>query len=87
MSGGVALDNSGHVCGVICRGLSVDDEAGPTYASWLVGALGREVELAWPSGLFNSPQQVIGIERLMAIQGREKVKVNGTTCEVEIWFE
>ncbi len=87
MSGGVVMDNSGHVCGVICRGLSVDDEIGPTYASWLVGALGREVDVVWPPGIFSAPQQVIGIDRLMAIQGRDKVKVNGTTCEVEIWFE
>ena len=87
MSGGVVIDNTGHVCGVICRGLSVDDEQGPTYASWLPFSLGREVEVAWPSGFYKSPQQVIGIERVIAIQGRDKLKVNGTTCELEIWFE
>lgn len=87
MSGGVVLDSSGHVCGVICRGLNTDDQEGPTFASWLIGALGREVEIVWPSGLYKSPQQVIGIERIMAIQGRDKVKVDGTTCSVEIWFE
>lgn len=87
MSGGVVLDNSGHVCGVICRGLDTDDKSGPTFASWLVGALGREVDVVWPPGLFKSPQRVIGIERLTAIQGREKVKIDGTTCSVEIWFE
>jgi len=87
MSGGVVIDNTGHVCGVICRGLSVDDEQGPTYASWLPFALGREVEVAWPSGFYKSPQQVIEIERVIAIQGRDKLKVKGTTCELEIWLE
>jgi len=87
MSGGVAMDESGHVCGVISRGLSDDDKIGPTYASWLVAALGREVKVAWPPSLFDSPQRVVGIERLIAIQGRDKIRVTETGCEVEIWSE
>jgi hypothetical protein len=87
MSGGAALDQSGLLVGVISRGLNTAEGDGPTYLSWIISALGRKVELCWPSGLYKTPVSPLSInEGLIFIDKREALA--GTTdaqLRYKIW--
>lgn len=50
MSGGVALNRHGHLCGVISRGLSTPDQSGPTIVCNAVLGLIHPVSPIWPKG-------------------------------------
>ncbi|WP_421997072.1 trypsin-like peptidase domain-containing protein [Roseovarius confluentis] len=75
MSGGVAITETGHLIGVISRGMSVEDQSGPTVASWAAIGLFRELEFQWPKGLFADGASLWELEqRLVVIEGRENIE-------------
>ena len=68
------LDDAGHLVGVVSRGLSTEEGTGPTYASWVVGALNRVVELSWPPGVYPKRVHLMDLDhRLLRIEGRGQV--------------
>lgn len=78
MSGGIAIDSTGHVLGVISRGLSHDDNMGPTYVSWIVKCLLRKVPSAWPKGLINGDITLLEISPSLAfIERPDAVSLGG----------
>lgn len=89
MSGGAVLDESGHLMGVISRGVTTDDGRGPTFASWVVGVLNRTVELPWPPGAYPQPVHLLDIdERLLNLEGRDHLEViDESRCNYRAWFD
>lgn len=88
MSGGAVLDDQGHLIGVISTSLATEDGEGPTFASWLVGGLNREVQITWPPGLYSNPIHVVDIdERLLRLEGRERIHIiDSNSYNYEVWF-
>lgn len=52
MSGGAILDASGHLIGIVSRGLSTTVGETVTYGSWLAPTMGRQLNLPWPPGVY-----------------------------------
>lgn len=52
MSGGAILDASGHLIGIVSRGLSTTDGETLTFGSWLAPTMGRQLTLPWPPGMY-----------------------------------
>jgi hypothetical protein len=84
MSGGGAFDSSGHLVGIISKGMEADAGDGPSFIllSWPI--LFTEFEVVWPSGLSKSPTSLHAMaERgLSSIEGIENLlpgrDANGT---------
>jgi hypothetical protein len=89
MSGGAALDKNGLLVGMISRGFDTASGDGPTYLSWIISSLGRNVELCWPSGLHEKPVSPLSInEGLIFIDKREALEgTTETRTRYKIWFE
>lgn len=89
MSGGAVLDDKGHLVGVVSTSLGTEDGQGPTYAAWVVGAMGRKVHITWPPGIYPPSVRIVDIDqRLLHIEGREKVQTTGPdSYACEIWFD
>lgn len=87
MSGGVALDLSGHVLGVISLGRNTAEHAGPTFLAWVVKALSRKVTIDWPVGFQSGPISLIEMdERFAMIEGRQAIKtITGTQLQYQPW--
>lgn len=89
MSGGAVLDQNGALMGIVSRSLKSEDgnNDGPTSAVWLIGALGRRLDLPWPSGLYGERVEIMAIpERLLHIIGRDAVTVTESRTEYRVWF-
>lgn len=77
MSGGAAIDSNGHVVGVISRGYDTLEGNGPTYVSWPIQSLKRQLNLPWPSGLYGEQTTPLAIDpRVLFIDGREALIKN-----------
>lgn len=89
MSGGAALDKNGLVIGIISRGLEADDGHGPTYLSWILNGLDREIEIPWPPGLHKGSVSPLSMDgRLLFIDRREALAKNAEgQLEYTTWFE
>lgn len=89
MSGGAVLDEQGHLVGVVSTSLTTEDGGGPTFASWIVGGINREVEITWPPGLYPNPVHILDIdERLLRLEGRERVRIiDSNSFEYEVWSD
>jgi len=75
MSGGAVLDARGYLLGVTSRGLQTEDQAGPSFASWIVGGLNRRLEIPWPPGVYGQPTHLLEIDdRALRIEGREHIR-------------
>lgn len=89
MSGGIAIDQNGLVIGIVSRGLDTEDQRGPTYVSWIINSLTKNVALSWPQGLYSVPTTLLSLnEYLLYIDNREAL--SGSTEEqtkYKIWFE
>jgi trypsin-like peptidase len=84
MSGGVVLDDSGMLLGVISR--SFDDGMGPTSAAWIATTLNRRLEIPWPPGIYgpNADVDIRDIpQSLLHIEGRDAFVGD----HLRIWFE
>lgn len=89
MSGGIAIDLSGHVLGVISLGMDSRENIGPTYLAWVVKALNRRTKIDWPPGLYPKLISLIEIdERLAMIQGRKAVRmVSEAQLQYQPWSD
>jgi hypothetical protein len=89
MSGGAVLDGQGYLLGVLSRGWDTEDQAGPSYAAWIIGGLNRHVQIPWPPGFYTQPTHVLQIdERVLRIEGRERIAIlDDTTYEYRVWFD
>jgi hypothetical protein len=89
MSGGIAIDQNGLVIGIVSRGLDTEDQCGPTYVSWIINSLTKNITLQWPQGLYTIPTTLLSLnEYLLYIDNREAL--SGSTEEqtmYKIWFE
>lgn len=86
MGGGPVVDPNGSLVGVLSRGLHVDDGEGPSYAAWIPFVLDRRVEIPWPPGMYPERVHLLDIdERLLFIEGREKVRTEGYQTDYTIW--
>jgi len=88
MSGGIGIDKNGLVVGIISRGMDTEDQCGPTYLSWIIGALVKEVYPTWPNGLYSGITQLMNMdERLIYIDRRDALISDNCGCRYETWFE
>ena len=88
MSGGIGIDKNGLIIGVISRGMDTEDQCGPTYLSWIIGALEKEVFPTWPNGLYSGVNQLINFdERLLYIDRRDAIINDNGAGKYSIWFE
>ena len=91
MSGGAVLDRHGFLVGIISRSwtFTEEDEGEPlTHATWIVGALGRELEIPWPPGLYPRPTHLLDVpERALHIEGRNRIGKAEHGIQYEVWFE
>jgi hypothetical protein len=89
MSGGVAIDKNGLVVGIISRALDTEDQCGPTYVSWIIKSLTKNIQLSWPSGFYTTPTSLLSMDsRLVFIDKREAL-AGSTENELKyrVWFE
>lgn len=78
MSGGAVIDSRGFLVGVTSRGWSHEDGMGPSYASWLIGALHYPVTLTWPKALGRPAVRVLDIPAdLLHLEGRAHLRAVG----------
>jgi hypothetical protein len=89
MSGGAVLDRNGMLVGVHSKSYDGGDATGPAFASWVVGALARQLDVPWPPGLYKDRVGVTEIpEQLLHIAGRENVDViRPGTIQYRVWFD
>ncbi|MFK4383247.1 trypsin-like peptidase domain-containing protein [Bradyrhizobium sp. USDA 223] len=89
MSGGAAIDEQGFVMGIVSRGFETADGDGPTYVSWIINAMARQLEVAWPPGAYRAPVSLLSLDdHTIVIEGREALA--GTTEKAMVykpWFE
>ena len=86
-SGGAAFLPSGHIIGVIARGWETEDRRGPTYVSWIIPALVRQVELSWPRGLYKSNQSILDLDPLIArVEGADRISMNAQILNYRVWY-
>lgn len=74
MSGGAAIDSNGHVVGIISRGYQTLEGDGPTYVSWPIKSLKRQLTLSWPPGFYGEQTTPLGIDpSVLFIDGRNSL--------------
>lgn len=88
MSGGIAIDVSGHVVGVISLGMDSVEHTGPTYVAWVVKALPRRTKIDWPPGFYPRAVSLIEMdEGVSMIEERQAITVKSETeMELRSWF-
>ena len=89
MSGGAVIDAAGSLFGIVSKGFQHLDNGGPTYASWIIGGLSRQLDIPWPSGCYEKPVDLLSIpENVLRIIGRDAVTlVSPTQTEYRLWFD
>lgn len=74
MSGGAVIDVNGHVVGITSRGLSHDDQKGPSLAAWWLPALFWTPVISWPTGMHDGVSAV-SENVTVRVVGREYVEI------------
>jgi hypothetical protein len=74
MSGGAVIGVNGHVVGITSRGLSHDDQKGPSLAAWWLPALFWTPALSWPTGMHDGPSAV-SQNVTVRVVGREYLEI------------
>lgn len=74
MSGGAVIDVNGHVVGITSRGLSHDDQKGPSLAAWWLPAWFWTPVISWPTGMHDGVSAV-SENVTVRVVGREYVEI------------
>jgi hypothetical protein len=89
MSGGALLDGRGYLLGVLSRGFQTDSGDGPSFVSWIVGALNRQLTIPWPPGMYPQLVHILDIDnRVLRMEGRDHIDVvDENTVKYRVWFD
>ncbi len=74
MSGGAVIDVNGHVIGITSRGLSHEDQMGPSLAAWWLPAFYWTPSLSWPTGMHDGVCAVAD-NVTVRVAGREHIEI------------
>jgi hypothetical protein len=76
MSGGPAIDQSGHVVGILSSGWQ--DTKPPSNVAWIIHSLMFAVTPVWPPSLYEPETPILDLpDELITIVGKEKVELTG----------
>ena len=86
MSGGAAIDKNGLLMGIISTSLDTVQGSGPSYISWIISALDREVTISWPRGLYSNPVNPLSMNRnILFIDRPEAISIKNDKLTYLEW--